>query len=78
MRFTPQTEAELLSLKTPKDARRRMRSMVDTNEHIKKPWAIADINKMTDIDRMTLVACHVLFEVERLEKLIAERAGMPS
>lgn len=75
MKLTPQTEEEFRTLRTPKDMRKRMKSLVDTNEIIKKPWAIADVSGLNELDRMTLIAAHAVMELERLHDVIAMNAG---
>lgn len=64
-KITPQTEAEFHALKTPRDVRRRMRELQDTNDSIKIVFAMADTNKLSELDRYTLLAFHLLVLLEK-------------
>lgn len=68
MKLTPQTEEELQALMTPRDVRRRIKSLVDTNDLIKKPWAIADMQQLSELDRYTLIAFHAIVMAESLQE----------
>lgn len=65
MKLTPQNEEELNALQDSKAVRRRIRELVDTNPIIKKAWAIADINKLSELDRYTLLAFHAIVLAEK-------------
>lgn len=64
MKITPQTESEFHALKTPRDVRRRMRELQDTNDNIKIVFAMADNNRLSELDRYTLLAFHLLVLLE--------------
>jgi hypothetical protein len=64
MKLTPSTQEEYEALSDSKAVRRRIRELVDTNPIIKKAWAIADINKLSELDRYTLLAFHAIILAE--------------
>jgi hypothetical protein len=73
--ITPQTEEDFKQILTPEGMRWRIQDNVDTNEVVKAIFARADINKLTPLDRYTLLAFHALTIIESLKKNPPIKAG---
>lgn len=65
----PKTEEEFQEIMTARGMRRRIRSVIDTNETVKACFARADIAKLSELDRYTMLAFHALVLLEKKGKI---------
>lgn len=67
-KLTPANEEEFKAIMTAKGMRARIKSVIDTNEVVKAVMARADIAKLSELDRYTMLAFHALVLLEQRDE----------